>query len=199
MGWALNSNSQCDECDSDSGFARSGDECACDPARFLKFSEKDKACTACVSADMVYDAASKTCACPAGSALDAAGNCTTCASGYVSAAGACMSGCYELGARFYYKAETGTSDGGSDEGASGSANSGGAGRVCLECAGVIQTDSDGFRTCLEVVACSGALVEVSGALACVSALPEVKKRMEYDSVSGALVEALVSDVDKKVA
>ena len=72
---------------------------------------------------MKFDSEQLRCACPAGTALNAAGNCSVCASGFTSASGVCLSGCYELGTQFYYE--------GGDDGENA------AGKVCLECSGVI--------------------------------------------------------------
>lgn len=183
-GWSLDKNSKCSACDSAAAFVAQNGECVCNPERFLAFSAEKGTCSLCVSADMVFDKDNLKCSCPAGTALGAAGTCSDCASGFVSAAGACLSGCYELGARFYY-----------EKGASGSSDSASTGKVCLECEGVIQTDSEGFRTCVAVSECENAPVEVNGVMACLAAVPVVVRRMEYDSATGSLVEVLQNSGD----
>ena len=140
---------------------------------------------------MEYNETLKKCSCPAGTALGASGACTECASGFASASGVCLSGCYELGAQFYYESDNDNTD-------SDSASAF-AGKVCLECAGVVQTDESGFRTCVSVLGCPTTPVEVNGVMACLEALPALTTHMEYDSGTGALVEVLASVSDKTVA
>ena len=163
----------------------------CDPERFLALTANKSTCTSCTIADMEYNETLKKCSCPAGTALGASGACTECASGFASASGVCLSGCYELGAQFYYESDNDNTD---SDSASAS-----AGKVCLECAGVVQTDESGFRTCVSVLGCPTTPVEVNGVMACLEALPALTTHMEYDSGTGSLVEVLASVSDKTVA